>query len=214
MTFTGPVRLLARRWLTDRVFELRLARPTGFSHLAGQRVRLGREGVERDYSLVNGPAEEELILCIGLEDGGRLSPLLAEAEIGSEPDLTGPLGYFMFRETERHPILVATGTGVAPFVSMVRAGLTGFTLLQGAGSAKELLYREELAAAAETYLPCLTQEPVSDAFRGRVTDYLARELADGEYDFYLCGRREMVRDATLIIDQRFPESLVHSEPFY
>ena len=56
--------------------------------------------------------------------------------------------------------------------------------------------------------------PVRDAFQGRVTEYLASLLAPGQYDFYLCGRREMIREATLLIDERFPGGRIYSEPFY
>jgi hypothetical protein len=53
-----------------------------------------------------------------------------------------------------------------------------------------------------------------DAFRGNVTEYLEQHLTPGAYDFYLCGRSEMIRDVTHLIDIRFPESLVFTELFY
>jgi ferredoxin-NADP reductase len=48
----------------------------------------------------------------------------------------------------------------------------------------------------------------------RVTDFLEQKLSPGSYDFYLCGRGEMVRDATHIIDRRFPGARVFSELFF
>jgi hypothetical protein len=47
-----------------------------------------------------------------------------------------------------------------------------------------------------------------------VTDYLQKNLAPGEYDFYLCGRREMIHDVTLLIDERFEGSLIYTEIYY
>jgi benzoate/toluate 1,2-dioxygenase reductase subunit len=54
----------------------------------------------------------------------------------------------------------------------------------------------------------------ADAFGGNVVQYLQQHLEPKAYDFYLCGRREMIWDATLLIDARFPESLVYTELFY
>ena len=51
-------------------------------------------------------------------------------------------------------------------------------------------------------------------FHGRVTDYLRDKLPVTAYDFYLCGRREMIRDVTLLVDERFPGSHIYTEPFY
>jgi hypothetical protein len=51
-------------------------------------------------------------------------------------------------------------------------------------------------------------------YYGRVTDYLYNNLAPGRYDFYLCGRREMIRDVTICVDEIFPDSLVFTEIFY
>jgi hypothetical protein len=51
-------------------------------------------------------------------------------------------------------------------------------------------------------------------FQGRVSDYIRKKLPRTEYDFYLCGRDEMVRDVTLLIDDCFPGSRVFNEVFY
>lgn len=59
------------------------------------------------------------------------------------------------------------------------------------------------------------REPIypRNAFRGRVTEYLSRSFQAGAYDFYLCGRSEMVRDVTFLVDELFPGSHVYSEVF-
>jgi hypothetical protein len=75
-----------------------------------------------------------------------------------------------------------------------------------------------LRARATAYVPCIPHPGTTDAapgvFAGRVTDYLAGRLAPGAFDFYACGRRDMVRDVTLLADERFPGSFVFSETFY
>ncbi len=111
---------------------------------------------------------------------------------------------------------MATGTGVAPFVSMARSGVTGFTLLHGVSSATESYYASVLKSAAKQYILCLSEphQLRDDFFQGRVTDFLYQNLEPGLYDFYLCGRREMIRDVINCVDDKFPESLVFTEIFY
>jgi ferredoxin-NADP reductase len=47
-----------------------------------------------------------------------------------------------------------------------------------------------------------------------VTEYLQQHLPPAPYDFYLCGRREMIRDVTWLADEQYPDSRIYSETFY
>jgi ferredoxin-NADP reductase len=209
-------RLAARRWLTPGTFEIALERPAAFRFTPGQRIRLGLGGATRDYSLL-GPADHpRLHLCIRRLAGGPVSTFLAEAPPETTLHFDGPLGYFVWRPSPRPAVWLATGTGVAPFVALARAGVRGFRLAHGVRAVDELYYAEELRAAAALYVPCLTTAAGAppDAFRGRVTEWAVASLAPGIYDFYLCGRGEMIRDATRIIDAGFAGSRVFSEIFF
>jgi NAD(P)H-flavin reductase len=208
--------LIERRWLSNKSFEIILTKPKNFEFLPGQWIRLNHLGVERDYSLVSAPADPNLALCIRKVAGGMLSPDLSNAPVGSQFSFSGPHGYFAFRPSARPAIFVATGTGLAPFVSMARSNVTGFILLHGVNTASEIYYTATFKSAAKQYVPCISEtDRVSDGhFRGRVTDYLQKHLAPGQYDFYLCGRREMIRDVTLLVDEKFPGSLIFAETFY
>lgn len=214
----GPytVRVLANRGLSPKAFELTLARPPHFSFLAGQRLRLAYAGVERDYSIASAPAAGDLRLCVRRVEGGRLSTRLAQAGADDALTFTGPHGYFTFRASARPAVFVATGTGIAPFGAMAASGVSGFTLLHGVATPADLCYREVIEPRASVYVACLSAgRPAAPAhYPGRVTDYLRNRLPPRAYDFYLCGRQDMIRDATLLIDERFPGSLVHTEIFY
>lgn len=48
----------------------------------------------------------------------------------------------------------------------------------------------------------------------KASEYLAKRLTPSDYDFYLCGEREMIRNVTLLVDERFPGSLLYREVFY
>jgi benzoate/toluate 1,2-dioxygenase reductase subunit len=207
------------KWLTAHTFEIRFHRPSDFNFLPGQKVQVIHDGVKRDYSLLSTAQDDELAICVRHIPEGRMSPVLAHAPVGRIFHLTPAFGFFLFQPSRRPAVFVATGTGIAPFVAFVRSGVRGFHLLHGVRCAEELYYHDLLAPAASSFIPCLTgtRPPAPHrphAFAGRVTAYLENRLIAGDYDFYLCGRGEMVRDALRIIDRRFPSARVFTETFF
>ena len=208
--------LLRRKWLSKKTFEIVLSLPLGFTFKPGQCIRLNLDRNERDYSIVSAPQESELSLCVRMVTGGTLSPLLSVADIGTAISLEGPHGYFTYKPSSRPAVFVATGTGIAPFCSMVRSGISGFTILHGVRLPNDLYYASQLRSKARKYIACLSDSKAqsANAFPGKVTEYLQHHLTPKAYDFYLCGSREMIRDVTLLLDERFPQSLVYTELFY
>lgn len=118
--------LLSRHWISKGTFQLELSRPPGFAYAPGQRIRFHHGAIERDYSLISTPADSTLALCIRQVQGGRFSTALARAEMGTPFYFSGPYGYFTFRSSSRPVVFVATGTGIAPFVSLARSGVGDF----------------------------------------------------------------------------------------
>lgn len=210
-------RILQRQWLTQDTFTLTLERPPGFHFQAGQRIRLLTAGKNRDYSLIPGATHHHLILLIRSLADGVVSTHLSRCPLGSALDFTGPSGHFIDRPSSRPSIWIATGTGIAPFVAMCRSGRRGFVLLHGVRTVDDLYFREEFEPAAARYIPCLSSEtasPPTDAFPGRVTQYVQNQIPEGDYDFYLAGRREMIAEVMDIVDHRFPSSRIYSEIFF
>jgi ferredoxin-NADP reductase len=208
-----PARVLRRARLSESAFEIELERPGDFSFEAGQSIRVYVGGEGRDYSLAGSPSAQTLLLIVRRIAGGAVSPALAAAEPGSSIVFTGPHGLFTFRPSPRPSVLVATGVGIAPFLSMVRRGTTGFTMLHGARSADELFYRREIEPAAARYVPCLSRAASPGCHSGRVTSWARDHLPAELCDFYLCGGKQMVRDMILLVDERFPGSRVYTEIF-
>lgn len=208
--------LLERHWLSEKTFEAVLSRPVGFEFTPGQRIRLLHQSIERDYSLVNATADRHLTLCVRSVAGGKFSPLLAKAAIGTLFKLTGPHGYFVYRKSARRSVFVATGTGIAPFAAMARSGVKEYILLHGVREEKELYYASLLRSNARRYVACLTEDPLAEhgSFHGRVSDFLATQLESDTYDFYLSGREDMIRDVIWLVDDHFPGSLIYTEIFY
>jgi ferredoxin-NADP reductase len=209
-------RLVARRRLTAETFELNIERPPDFDFRPGQRIALACRGAYRDYTLVSTPDAAELVVLVRLIPGGRTTPLLDRIPIGTALDFNGPQGRFVFRPGRRPAVMVATGTGIAPFAAMIRAGVRPARLLHGVRTPDELYYRRELLAAAERYIPCLSGDAAlpPGACRGYVTRVLADGLDLPGCDFYLAGRMAMIHDALAIIDDHYPTSRVYSEAFF
>ena len=211
-------RLLERRRLSENTFEAALTRPAGFDVKPGQHIRCIYEALEREYSLISPPSDKTMNICVRDTGTGNFSSILASAKPGWEFHFTGPHGHFLFRPSERIPVFIATGTGIAPFVSMTRSGLSGFILLHGVQTARELYYEQLLRDKARLYIPCLSRHhdghAPADAFPGRVTEYIENHLTQAPYDFYLCGRAEMIRDVMLLADEKFQTSRIYSERFY
>jgi ferredoxin--NADP+ reductase len=121
-------------------------------------------------------------------------------------------------------VLVGTGTGIAPFLSMIRQHAhqqpdTHFVLLHGATCRKELGYFSELRAldrnlANVTYLPAISRPHLDPSWKGqtgRLTVFfennaaLLKEkagvtLSPDLADVYLCGSPAMVRDVCAILE--------------
>lgn len=213
------VELLQRRRLAENAFEIELTRPASFEFKAGQTIRFIHESIERYYSLVSTPDDPTLALCVYYVPRGRFSPVLADAEIGASFRITGPHGYFTFNPSERAPVFVASGTGIAPFVSMGRSGLADFNIIHEVESVADLYYQDLFRKIASNYTPCLLGPSKADftppgTFHGNAAGFIKKNLPPASYDFYLCGERDMTREVTLLADEQFPGSYVFKEVFF
>ena len=102
---------------------------------------------------------------------------------------------------------------------MGRSGLADFIILHEVESARELYYRDLFRKITSHYTPCLLApskaDPASpDTFHGNAAGFIKENLPPKNYDFYLCGERDMTREVTLLADEHFPGSYVFKEVFY
>jgi len=207
-----------RRWLAPGILEFRLRRPHTFTFIPGQFLRFMMDGYQRDYTMVSRPDAQTLDFCIAVVDQGRFSTEIQHARIGSTFQVSGPLGHFIYQGRDNPAVFVATGTGIAPFAAFCRSSVDRPILLHGVPHPDGLIYRDILKSSVKPYVACIgrssaTAEDGIEVFAGHVTDYLKSELAPGTYDFYLCGRHDMIRDATAIIDGRFGDSRLFIENY-
>lgn len=193
-------------------FEVPSVEQVGF--VPGQFVSIsrmfGEKKITRAYSIASEPAGNRFDLCLNRVQDGLMSPRLFELQPGEAIEMRPPLGHFVLKAPAREAVLVATGTGIAPFRSMLRAeaGSREFTLLFGVRYAETILYREELEALAAAhgnvrFWPTLSRG--GDGWsgrRGHVQAHLTDAIGDRrDLDVYICGMKAMVDDVRNILKE-------------
>lgn len=161
--------------------------------------------VTRAYSVASPPDGPKFAICANLVPDGHFSPWLFGRGPGDEIEFKGPYGAFTPRTMESDSILVATGTGIAPFRAFLggafldRAWKGKTTLIFGTRQEAGLLYDGEWRALARSrtdfeYWPTLTRAGAGWTGRtGRVQPHVFEALGERrDVDIYICGLREMV----------------------
>ncbi len=160
MLQTFKTKLVEKKRLAERIyiFKFLCVEPDSLHFEAGQYMILkvpqgDGEYKNRLYSILNTPAKKhDFELLVKLIPGGVASEYLTQLELGAEAIFDGPAGVFTLKEEERHKgrhkVFVATGTGVAPAVSMIEAHLPHhpeehFVLLWGTPTKKDVYLTEE-----------------------------------------------------------------------
>lgn len=172
----------------------------------GQYVRIHPKGTEfsRSYSMANVPGTDRLEFYIRIVPGGAFSSWLADAKAGDVVDISAPHGTFFLRHEDRPRLFVAGGTGLAPFLSMLRAVAAEptkpqprTTVVIGARTPGHLIAMDELEQLRAT-LPdvaihlAVEQGDGPAAHRGYPTDLIAQLQLDADTRIYLCGPPPMV----------------------
>jgi ferredoxin--NADP+ reductase len=214
-----------RAW-TDTLFSLRVECPR-LSFTAGQFVRigldLGAERIARPFSFVNAPEDPVMEFYGVVVPEGPLSPALARLKAGDTLHVAdNPAGWLILSEVPpaEELWLVATGTGIAPYLSMLRTEAPWqrykrVVLVHAVRHAKELVYRD-LIAGLQSRRPQLkvlrfvSRETARGALEGRVPaairdgrlEAAAFPIAPERSQFMLCGNPEMLRDAAAALAEK------------
>ena len=236
--------LSVHHW-TDTLFSFRATRDTGFRFQNGQFAMIGLEvdgrPLLRAYSMASANHEEELeFFSIKVQDG-PLTSRLQHLRVGDSILVKGkPTGTLVLDNLTpgRHLYLMATGTGLAPFLSIIKDPETyerydKVVLVHGCRQVAELAYDRlitqdlpkhdylgELVSEKLIYYPTVTREPFRN--RGRLTDLIisntlfsdlgVEPLVPAHDRVMLCGSPAMLRDLVAILRERGFAEGNHSEP--
>jgi ferredoxin/flavodoxin---NADP+ reductase len=181
--------------------------------------------VRRAYSIASSSLERRYVeIFLTLITSGALTPRLFALKHGQRLFL-GPKASGIFTldkvPTEKAVVLVGTGTGLAPYISMMRTMLVNdstrkFVVLHGARYSWDLGYRGELESLARlrpnfTYIPSITrpqEDPHFIGYTGRIQTLMEQGILEKESgvaldpaksEVFLCGNPEMVKVTTELL---------------
>ena len=204
VTHAGKLLRVARDSATTVSFTVQAERPLAF--LPGQYVNLTvpGSGQTRSYSFSSAPDSTDLAFLIRDVPDGLMSTYMRRA---AQPDdamtFTGPYGSFYLRAPVRPVLMLAGGTGLAPFLSMLlwlkdHPTDQPIRLGYGVNTNDDLVEVEALDALKAAlpdfdYFTCVVDKDSGHPKLGYVTQHLsAEDLHEGEVDIYVCGPPPMV----------------------
>jgi len=224
--------LSVHRW-TDTLFSFTLTRPAHFKFTAGQFARIGlkvgEELVVRAYSIVSSPYDETLEFFSIVVPDGAFTSNLQHLKVGDELYLEKiPYGFLTLARYQlplpKDLWLLATGTGLAPFLSMLQDFETWskyqhIHLVYSVRTRAELAYVDRIQEIAQTFgeghsgfkfVPVITRDATADLHERlpRLIENGALEQAVGmSFDpntshIMLCGNPEMVEDTKEALKRR------------
>jgi ferredoxin--NADP+ reductase len=179
-----------------------------------------RKLLRRAYSIASPPSQRNYLeFFVVRVEGGAITTKLWDLKVGDRLWL-GPKvkGKFVIDELPegKDIVLVSTGTGLSPFVSMVKEHLNSekfnsFTIVHGTRVQSDLGYREELEQMARensklSYISALTREPEISSWKGHIgrvpmllepkkfQELTGRALDPEKVQIFLCGNPAMIED--------------------
>lgn len=211
--------VLKRKDITRELLLMWISRPEGFAFKAGQYCTIGSGEIERAYSISSAPHEQDIELFVELvpPPDGNLTPLIWDLHEDDTMTIRPRAkGIFTLKPKLPNQLLVATVTGVVPYISFLRDYLHNgreghhFYVLQGASYQDEFTYLDELKRlAAEhpdliTYVPTVSRQAEEHnkgwtGETGRVNNIVQKyidqfSLTPEDTLVYACGHPGMIED--------------------
>ena len=205
-------RLVGWRDLAPEVrhFSFEVPDTANFAFTPGQWVSVSHEingkKITRAYSIASVPTGNQFDLCLNRVEDGAFSPYLFDLAEGNQLEFRGPYGVFTIRHPERDMVMIATGTGVVPFRSMLShylasGGASRVRLLLGVRYPETILYRDDFERWAArhgnfSFWPTLSRPREDwDGRKGHVQQHIEEALEGRrDVDVYVCGLKPMVDD--------------------
>ncbi len=205
-------------------------KPGQYIQLEVPKYKLSKEPEYRAFSMSSSSKDTHSVeLYVGRVEKGVVSTYVHEyLREGEELVMRGPFGDFYYRDSERSILMIATGTGLAPLMSILRHIRTAkiqrkVTLFFGTRTEADLYCMEELREMekqlfAFTFIPTLSREVEGSQWegkRGRVTDLIDDLIPEGsDYDVFICGNPDMVDSCVdRVVIKGIPEDHIYFDKF-
>lgn len=223
------------QYLTNKVIllRLRLKDTDTFKFLSGQYADIHfNKFFLRPYSISSTPQDaitnKIVEFTIELVKNGAGSEEIKKLKVGDKIKISGPYGTMIIddRTIDEPYIFIATGTGIAPFMSIIEDMLINnsrspITLIFGVANESDVFYLEELKQVSLRFpsfkYQVMFSKPTGQGmqFKGRVTDYLKNiNLTNPNTRIYICGIAAMIDDSVQIIkDKGLTSRYIYYEKF-
>jgi ferredoxin--NADP+ reductase len=198
-----PAAVISNTEIVHGVYVMEIEKHSDF--VPGQLIAAARHPDDEPllYSIACGKDHPTLRILYDVKPDGVLTPAMAVMKSGDVLYISSPFG--RFTRTPENSWWIATGTGIAPFVSMTESGESANrTLLHGARYRDNFFFQDLFIERMEgRYLRFCTGEQGPGLIEGRITSYL-KESNDirPEIKYYLCGSADMVVEVRDILLQR------------
>ncbi|MFT5428686.1 NADH oxidase [Psychrobacter sp. 4Dc] len=187
-------------------FGVEIDNPDALVFLPGQYVNITIPDSDetRSYSFSSMPSTNQAEFVVRNIPNGKMSTFLSDiAKLGQDIDFEGPFGSFYLRPIVRPTVFLAGGTGIAPFLSMLKSlEISGahhpIKMVYGVTNDADLIEIEKLEEVKKNhdwfdYYTCVASEESVHKRKGYVTSHVETDwLNDGDVDVYLCGPLAMV----------------------
>jgi NAD(P)H-flavin reductase len=213
-------------------YNFELIEPYTMEFYAGQYVsiKVNEQGLRRSYSISSSPAiTHGFELMVDNTPNGVGTNFLRNLQFGDQIELLVPLGQFILADNSKEEavVMVATGSGITPFRSMVldllqvKQDQRPIHLHWGIRDADHLIWLDEFAQLEDAFSNFRFHPVVSrpqaewNLCRGRVTDCFSMHELVPNAGYYMCGGKPMIISMMELLQKRgvAPESL-HHEKFF
>jgi len=211
---TFPVKIYEILMLNESVLKLVLRFPptTDFKFISGQYVNIIKDDVKRSYSIGGIENGNMIVFYIKKYEQGLMSEyLFNHAKSDDLLRIEGPFGTFFLRQqSKKNLILLATGTGIAPFISILTDARCTETLknrniylFHGGRLKEDLILKTFLEKQQIHYFPVLSRENSSGCHNGYIQDVIINQNLDlANATVYACGSNSMIESAKKLLIEK------------
>lgn len=238
------LKLVDRKLIGDCVYLVTFRSAENFEYKPGQFLSFKiEEKVFRSYSVVeasqkssyfNSPQDnlgKFISFIVNTKSGGHGSKLMQDSKINTLVEAIGPAGRFHLQDTNFPKVFVCTGTGLAPFVPMIRQLLSkddignseslqpeivnvsgdkktmsAINIYFGAKTSQDQfidkLFTKEELDQLDIFVSLSSEEPENGEYKGFVNEALLKNITDYKAaEFYLCGNPAMIESVKAMLEE-------------
>ncbi len=168
----------------------------------------------RAYSIASHPNEKYIEFVVRYVPNGTASDVFWKTKVDDTFEFKGPFGEFcLSKNDDAHLVFCATGTGIAPFRSMIleevkKKSPRKMTLLYGGRNAEDISYLDEMSDWSDQLEVKLglSREESTDIDLPwkpcRITTFLEEEDWNKNFEFYICGSGSMVKSVNELLEAK------------